>query len=71
MAKVTASVPAINTHSPSPNNSTMMTVTSVAEAALAKLLHSRITPSNLSVLAKSELAKRAPRWPSLTKCFNR
>ena len=61
IAKVTAKVPAINTHSPSPNNSTMMTVTKVAEAALAKLLHSKITPNSLSVLASSLLARRAPR----------
>lgn len=61
MAKVTASVPNISTHSPSPNNSTVITVTSVAEAALAKLLHNRITPNNLSVFASSALANLAPR----------
>ena len=48
-----------------------MTVTSVADAALAKLLHNKITLSNLSVSDKSLDVSIAALFPLFTRCFNR
>jgi len=44
---------------------------SVAAAALIRLLPSRITPSSLSVCARSASASRAPRAPRCAWCFSR
>ena len=68
--KVVMRVPAIITPSSSPYNWTAITVTRVAEAALQKLLHNKITLNNLSVSARSLVAKIAPFFPILVRCFN-
>jgi hypothetical protein len=46
-------------------------VTSVADAALQKLLQSKMTLSNLSVSSSNLLASTAPLLPSLAKCLRR
>ena len=69
--KVVIRVPLIMINYWSPYNCTAMIVTRVADAALAKLLHSKITLRSLSVSDKSFDVRRAALLPLLARCFNR
>ena len=61
--KVTSIVATPSAHSSSPNSSIVITLTSIAAAALIRLLNSRMTPSRRSVLASRSSASAAPFEP--------
>ena len=68
---VTATVAMASGHSPSPNRRIVMTVASVVEPALIRLLPNRMTPSSRSVSPSSASASLAPRLPRCARCFSR
>ncbi len=71
IANVIASVPIASASSPSPNSRLVMTAVSVADAALIRLLPSRMTPSSWSTSRSSASACFAPRSPRCARCRSR